>query len=251
MNKLSDKKIDVAFDLVPLPSKGLLYKNVKESVRVSYLDGSDENILTSPNLLNSGEFLEILINRNLLDPNLTYRDLHVGDRNAIMLWLRTTSFGTDYPITVYLKNGDEYKHDFDLSSLSNKYKSLKIKPNENGLFNFNCSNGDILEFNFLTVGAEEDVEKLIKDDEAATEIVNKRSTYTLLKQIVRVNGSDSIDVSEYVSKMRLQDIRTFRKYISDNESGVDMKIEFKTESGEAVSTFLPINVSFFWPEFGV
>lgn len=251
MNNLSDKKIDVSFDIVPLPSKGLLYKNVKEGVRVSYLDGSDESILSSPNLLTSGEFLEILINRNLLDPNLTYRDLHVGDRNAIMLWLRSTAFGTSYPISVFLANGDEYKHDFDLSLLVNKYIPLKIKPNENGLFTYTRSNGDSIEFNFLTVGDEEDIEKLVKLDEDNGVKLNQRGKYTLVRHVKSVNGNTAIDMDKYVTEMPISEIRKFRKFINDNESGIDMKIEFKTESGEAVTTFLPINISFFWPELGV
>ena len=36
---------------------------------------ADENILTSPNLLQSGEFLEILMNRKILEPGLRYKDL--------------------------------------------------------------------------------------------------------------------------------------------------------------------------------
>ena len=57
---------DEPFDLVKLPSEGLLYKNCKSSLKVAYLNASDENIITNPNLLRSGKFLEVLINRKWL-----------------------------------------------------------------------------------------------------------------------------------------------------------------------------------------
>ena len=42
----------VPYDVIELPSQGLLYKNKKSSVKVEYLTAYDENILTAPNLLN-------------------------------------------------------------------------------------------------------------------------------------------------------------------------------------------------------
>ena len=41
------------YDVVELPSQGLLYKNKKSKVKVEYLTALDESILTSPNLSNS------------------------------------------------------------------------------------------------------------------------------------------------------------------------------------------------------
>ena len=42
--------------------------------------------------------VEILINRKILEPDLRYEDLLVGDRNAIMIWLRATGYGEMYPV---------------------------------------------------------------------------------------------------------------------------------------------------------
>ena len=38
------------YDVVTLPSQGLFYKNRKKSVKVTYLNASDENLLASPSL---------------------------------------------------------------------------------------------------------------------------------------------------------------------------------------------------------
>jgi len=120
IDKLSQPQWNMSFDVIPLPSEGKLYKNKKPTVKVAYMTAADENILTSPNLLQSGEFLEILINRKLLDTNLRYKDLHVGDRNVIMLWLRASSYGEMYPVTLLDENDVPFDTEINLNELKTK-----------------------------------------------------------------------------------------------------------------------------------
>ena len=49
----------VPFDLIELPSQGILYPDKKSSVKVEFLTANDENILTSPNILNNGKFINV------------------------------------------------------------------------------------------------------------------------------------------------------------------------------------------------
>jgi hypothetical protein len=56
-----------AHDVISLPSGGRFYKNKKDSVKVAYMTASDENILTSPNLLQSGKVLDVLLEKKILD----------------------------------------------------------------------------------------------------------------------------------------------------------------------------------------
>jgi hypothetical protein len=86
--------------MLSLPSLGKTYRNKKPNVRLGYMTTADENILTSPNLLQSGEFFNVL---KILEPDLRYNDLLVGDRNAIMIWLRATGYGEMYPVTLFMK----------------------------------------------------------------------------------------------------------------------------------------------------
>ena len=247
-SSLAEPKWGAPYDLVPLPSKGKLYKGVRDVVKVSYMSGSDENILTSPNLLQSGKFLEVLIRRNLLEENLDYRDLHVGDRNAIMIWLRSTAFGTIYPISVYNSKGEVESLDFDLSTL--RMVDLGAEPDSEGLFDFTCPvSGDRLKFKFMTVGDEEDIEEMLNKESESGIDVNNRSTYTLQRQIVSVNGDDSVEkVVAFVNNMRIGDIKAFRTYVDKIESGIDLQVQIRTSGGESISTFFPINVNFFWPD---
>ena len=134
IQQLSQPQFNTAFDVIPLPSEGKIYKNKKPAVKVAYMTTADENILTSPNLLQSGEFLEILINRKLLETDLRYKDLHIGDRNAIMLWLRATSYGEMYAVTLYDEDNVAFDTEIDLTSL--KTKKLNVEPDSEGYFDF-------------------------------------------------------------------------------------------------------------------
>ena len=255
---LSTPQDNVPYDVIPLPSEGLLYKNGKSGLKVAYLNAMDENIITNPNLLQSGKFLEILINRKLIQTDLRYKDLHVGDRNAIMLWLRATGYGPMYNITLNNPDTEEYSEfnaEIDLSKLPIKH--LGIKPDENCLFDYKLPiTQDNIKFRLLTVGDIENIEGHVDTmaDKVGSEFTDA-STYTLKKQIVSIQlkGSnemvtDTKTVSDYVTRMRLGDVRAFRKYVNEIESGVDMNITVGTPGGGSVKTFLPLNITFFWPD---
>jgi hypothetical protein len=248
IKQISEPQYNAAFDLLPLPSEGKLYKNKKSSVKVAYMTAADENILTSPNLLESGEFLEILINRKLLEPNLRYKDLHIGDRNAIMLWLRATSYGEMYPVTLLDKNNSPFDTEIDLSAL--KVKKLNIEPDDEGYFGFKLPvSKSNIKFKLFTVGDVMDIEAMIEMDTKNESIVNNTLTYTLEKHIVDIDGNrDRGYIKDFIQNMRIRDSKELREYINSIDCGVDLEIEARTPGGESVKTFLPLNLGFFWPD---
>jgi hypothetical protein len=98
-------------------------------------------------------------------------------------------------------------------------------------------------------GDEEDIEAMLDADVANGVEVNNRSTYTLQRQIVSVNGiSDYEYIKTYVDNMRVGPIKAFRTYVNYIESGIDLNVQIRTSGGESITTFLPINVNFFWPD---
>lgn len=248
IQQLSQPQFNTAFDVLPLPSEGKLYRNKKSSVKVAYMTAADENILTSPNLLQSGEFLEILINRKLLENDLRYKDLHVGDRNAIMLWLRATSYGEMYPVTIYDENDEPFQTEINLNEL--KTKKLNVEPDYDGCFNFQLPVSKInVRFKLLTVGDIDAIEKQVQKDEENNIPVNNLGLYTLEKQIVEVDGSkDKNFINEFIQNIRIRDVKELREYINKIDCGVDLDIEVRTPGGGSIKTFLPLNLSFFWPD---
>ena len=249
--ELSQPNFNSPFDVIPLPSEGKLYKSKKPSVRVSFMTTADENILTSPNLLKSGEFLSILINRKLLEPEIRYKDLHVGDRNAIMIWLRATGYGEVYPVTMLDENGDPFDMELNLNDL--KYKKLGAEPDAEGLFDFRfpLSKSNI-KFKLLTCGDIDEIESRVEAEKENEVPVNNSNTYMIEKSIIEVDGNrDREMIKNFANNLRIRDAKEFREYIDKIESGVDLTINVRTPRGGSISTFLPLNVNFFWPNLGL
>jgi hypothetical protein len=249
--ELSQPNYNSAFDVIPLPSLGKTYTNKKPNVKVSYMTTADENILTSPNLLQSGEFLEILMNRKILEPELRYKDLLVGDRNAIMLWLRATAYGEMYQVTLFDENDIPFDTEINLNDL--KTKNLGAEPDSEGLFDFVFPvSKNRIKFRMLTCGDSDIIEAKLDEDKKNNVPVNNMATYTMEHLIVEVNGNrDRNFIREYVNSIRIRDAKEFSDYVTKIECGVDMNITVKTPGGGSIETFLPLNLKFFWPNIRV
>jgi hypothetical protein len=249
--ELSQPNFNSPLDVIPLPSEGKLYPSKKANVKVSFMTTSDENILTSPNLLQSGQFLEILINRKLLEPDLRYSDLHIGDRNAIMLWLRATGYGEMYPVTLLDEDGETFETEINLNEL--KYKPLGAEPDAEGLFDYQFPVSKMhIKFKLLTCGDVDEIEKRVDNEKEKGSPIDNSSTYFLEKSIIEVNGSrDRNMIRDFANSIRIIDARELKNYIEKIESGVDLEVTVGTPRGGSISSFLPFNVKFFWPNFRV
>jgi hypothetical protein len=245
--EISQPNYNSPFDIIPLPSQGKTYRNKKANVRIGYMTTADENILTSPNLLQSGEFLSVLINRKILEPDLRYDDLLVGDRNAIMLWLRATGYGEMYPVTLLDENGIAFDTELNLNEL--KTKTLNVDPDDEGLFSytFNLCKAHI-KFKLLTCGEVDRITALIAAEKENNIIVDNTSIYMLETSIIEVNGSrDRNYIKDFVNSIRIKDGKDFNEHLESLESGIDLNITVGTPGGGSVDTFLPLNLGFFWP----
>jgi hypothetical protein len=247
--ELSQPNYNSPFDVIPLPSQGKLYRSKKPNIRVSFMTTADENILTSPNLLQSGQFLDILINRKVLESDLRYKDLHIGDRNAVMIWLRATGYGEMYPVTILDENNEPFDTEINLNEL--KMKPLGSEPDAEGFFDYQFSlSKAFIKFKLLTCGDIDEIETLVEKEKEAGVPVNNSSTYMIERSIVELNGSrDRNAIREFANSMRIKDAKDFSTYIEQIESGVDLNITVRTPGGGSVSTFLPLNIKFFWPNF--
>ncbi len=251
IDRLSQPHWNMSFDVLPLPSEGKLYKVKKPTVKVAYMTTADENILTSPNLLQSGEFLEILINRKLLDTNLRYKDLHIGDRNAIMLWLRASSYGEMYPVTLLDENDVPFETEINLNEL--KTKKLNAEPDADGLFSFTLPQSkSVVRFKLLNVGEMEEIQKIVEEDAANDIPVDSTATYMLERQIIEVDGESNKDfIKGFIETLRLRDGKALKEYINSIDCGVELELVVRTPGGGSITTFLPLNVKFFWPNLSI
>ena len=78
-------------DMVQLPTGGVFYKSKKKSVKVGYLTANDENYLIGAGRSSENIILKLLRNK-LYEHDLRPEDLLDGDVEAILIFLRNTSF---------------------------------------------------------------------------------------------------------------------------------------------------------------
>ena len=96
------------YDMVTLPSKGIFYKNGKQAVKVTYLNASDENLLATPSMIGTKGLVDILIGRKILDKDIVIEDMANCDKEAILIFLRNTAFGSEY--TMKIKDQKQIKN---------------------------------------------------------------------------------------------------------------------------------------------
>lgn len=240
---------EVPFDVIELPSKGLLYPGRQSTVKVEYLTASDENILTSPNLLKSGKVLDVLLERKVKDSPVPFSDLLLGDRNAIMVWLRATGYGHMYPVRlVDPATVEEFDYEVDLNTLETT--SLVVEPNENNEFSFDLPvSKKTIKFRLLTVGDERQiVEKTEKRKRTTKSLISNTLTYRLERQITEVDGNrDPAFISRFIQVLPAMDSLKFREYADEIEPGIELEVDVEGPSGENFRSPVPLGLNFFWP----
>jgi hypothetical protein len=239
---------EAPFDVLPLPSKGLLYPGRPDSVKVEFLTASDENILTSPNLIRSGKVLDVLLQKKIKSTEIPMEQMLVGDRNAIMIWLRATGYGEMYPVKMIDPvTGEEFETEIDLSSLGTK--ELTAQPDENGEFSFDLPRSKKkIKFKLLTVADETAISKKTEQRNKATKsLISNALTYRLQTQIKEVDGNrDPNIIARFVDVMPAYDSLKFREYSDEIEPGVELEVDVEGPSGPFRSPFT-IGLNFFWP----
>jgi hypothetical protein len=240
----------ISYDVVELPSKGIYYKNKKKSVRVSYLTASDENILSSSSLINSGGVIDELLKRKILDRDLPNDEIIDEDRQAILVFLRNTAFGSDYNIVVTdPKTNEEFIIKVDLSTL--KVKDFTLTEDSNGEYSFTMEKSKVdITFSFLTLKQEKEIDEIKKswNGIGAPPIVTKQLEF----MIKSIGGNrDIMNIRNFIETMPIKDSQDFRKFINENKPGLDLTQKITTPSGDIVQIEIGFGVEFFRPFYGI
>ena len=256
--KSSKEEFTIPFDIVPLPSKGLLYRDGplagKDTIEVHYLTAIQEDILTSPNLLQSGKMLDALLASVIKDKKIDPTQLVLGDRNAIVIWLRSTGYGAEYPVRIRCGScGNSWVNEFDLAAL--EVRQLDIEPDKDGLFSLELPKSKkTIRFCLLTA---EDEMNILKRVEAIQKKqgsqVDSSMSLKMMASIVDIEGNtDSMNIKNFVESMHVKDAKEFRDYVNKIEPGVLMTQDCECPAcGEVSQEVIPIRGNFFWPDSGV
>ena len=240
----------IAYDVVELPSRGIMYTSKKKSLKIAYLTASDENILSSPNLIQTSEIVTELLKRKVLDKDISVDELLEEDKQAILIFLRNTAFGTEYKLTLTdPKDDKEFDATIDLSSLT--YKDFTLVADPNGDYPYMMEKSKVeITFNFLTQKQEKELEEIQRswNGIGVAPIVTKRLEF-MIKSVA--GNKDPMNIRNFIEKMPIKDSQDFRKYVRDNKPGVDMTQTVIAPSGEEVNFTIGFGVEFFRPFYGL
>ena len=204
----------VQYDVLPLPSKGQCYSKNSPlrcgRIPVAYLTAADENIIASPNVYRDGKLLDIILDRKILDKRINVNDLCSGDRDAIILWLRGTSYGEDFPFSATNpETGKQYNVTISLSQFD--YKKFELEGDENGLFDFETNNGDLIKFKFFTNNDEEQLKKTI------TSQITNINKFDIIREITEITTLlNRINFTEEEVTMLNEDIEEIKDIVGNN-----------------------------------
>jgi len=249
---MEELKIDpsIAYDVIELPSKGIHYANKKKSVRISYLTASDENILSSPSFLTTNTVINELLKRKILDKDLVIDDIVEEDKQAILIFLRNTAFGSEYKLTtIDPKTDEEFSTEIDLSTL--KIKDFNLSENSEGEYSYHLERSKIdITFKFLTQKQEDEINKIKEswNGNGIAPIVTKQ-----LEMMIKSFGGtrDALKIRSFVELMPIRDSQEFRKFVQDNKPGLDLTQTVKTPSGDTIQVNIGFGVEFFRPFYGI
>lgn len=237
------------------------------------------------------------MNKKILDKSIKVDNLPEGDKDAIIIWLRATAYGNEYPVSViHPASGELFETECDLSKL--EMKPFNLVSDDDGYFFYLLPlSKDEVKFKFLSVGETKKLkETILKENfknkkiylneisktlknfintdeilnvDERTNIVNLSKkvddwadklskdnnlisnyvTTRLENHIISINGiEDKKYIKNYIKTMRAGDSLALRKYINNNEPGMNLSFNVDVPSdlgGGQINSFLDIESSFF------
>tara|TARA_R110002167_G_scaffold132563_1_gene316846 strand:+ start:969 stop:1796 length:828 start_codon:yes stop_codon:yes gene_type:complete len=248
---------EIPYELVPIPSNGIIYHPDSslyclESVKIKAMTAREEDILSSPALIKEGSVITHLIKSCVVGADIDPDLMISGDRNALMISIRMTGYGPNYPYKatcVQCKHRGEYSASLDRLGI----KRLEIKPIEQGKNEFVYElpvTKKQIKFKFLTEADDKNKKATEKfmSSHTSGKVENKITSF-LENSIVEIDGiRDKNKIKHFVMHMPAFDSKALRKFINKNEPGIDMSQKFEcVECDHVNDTKLPVNSEFFWP----
>ena len=240
--EIGQMNLTLPHDMVPLPSGGVFYKNKKQSIKVGYLTAMDENIL-----LGGGDIATNLLRTKIFEPDFKVDDMLNGDVEAVLIFLRNTSFGPEITLNV---TDPKTRKDFTTTVLLDQLSVIKgQEPNQDGTFTITLpKSNSTVKVKPLTWGELNQINAML--DTYPQGRTPPRVTTRLQKEIVEVNGERGMaEISKFVEQLPIMDSKFIRKFINENEPRLDLRKTITTPSGELLTVNVGFGVDFFRPFF--
>ena len=248
---------EVPYESVPIPSRGVIYDPDTdlygiETLQIKAMTAHEEDILASQALIKEGSVVTNLIKSCVVNKDIDPNLMITGDRNALMVSIRITGYGPNYPYTSVCANClEKNKNEASLDELG--IKRLQIEPVEMGKNEFEFIlpvTKKKVTFKFLSEKDDKDRLAASKFMMRNTEGKVKRSITSFLEySILSIDGiRDKNKIKHFVMNMPAFDSKKLRSYIESNEPGIDMTHYYECKQcGHENKINLPITSEFFWP----
>ena len=246
------KKSNFPTEMVPLPSKGLVYPEghplADGVIEMKYMTAREEDILTSQNLIKQGVVLDKLFESLIVTP-MNYGDLYVGDKNAIMVAARVLGYGKEYTVEIDdpFSPGNKQNLTIDLTQIDSKPFEHSNKGVNEFSYTLPSTNTNIT-YKILTHGDEQKIQAEIDGFKKINKNASVDLSTRLKYMITSVEGDrETKTIREFIDNHLLaRDSRALRKHIAETQPDVDLTF-FPDDSDIRVN--IPIGIKFFWPDF--
>lgn len=232
-------------EMVDLPSKGLLYPEDSPlrsgQIEMKYMTAKEEDILTNSNYIQQGIVLDKLL-ESLIVTKINFKELLVGDKNAILIASRILGYGQDYEFEL---NGKTYK--VDLTTLKDKELPEDVDYSKGNEFHFTLpASKDEITFKLLSHGDELAIERELKGLKKINPNASPELSTRLKYIITSVNNDrENKTIREFVENQLLaRDSRALRQEVK--RVSPDINLTIQGDNGEDIA--IPINLNFFWPD---
>ena len=237
-----------------LPSKGLLYDNIKPDVVIRNMKTAEQKKLLGS--MSSANTLDRIVEACVVSPKgLKMNDLVPADSDFLLTKLRIHSYGSQYDVmvpTCQCCGNKRHKVTLDLNDLvvdelSDDYTDHLVMELP--------ESGDKLELRLITnreIESCEDRAKKLARRNPSVDIEEASYIFRLCKSIVTVNGEtyDPPRLQSYVEDMHVRDNSYIWHCLGKIKFGYNKLIEYECEEcGEVIEFKLPMTGDFFRSKF--
>ena len=239
-------------EVIDLPSKGLVYPKEHPlssgQVEIKYMTAKEEDILTSPNLIEKGIVLDKLLESIIVTEGVKLEDFVIGDKNTLLVSARILGYGKDYPVMI-----EDEEVSVDLTSLKEIWLEEKhlVEKHKNE-FKYTTPIGkNKIVFSILDGHMEKQLEDLNKAYEKAGQSKELTNRYKLI--IKSVDGkTERGEIDDFVdNQFMARDSVAFREYIAEVNPDIDFNTKVKLSDGFEQEVTVPMTVRFFWPNASI
>lgn len=247
-------------EIINLPSKGWFYAEgsplASGQLELKMMTAKEEDILTSPNLIQKNLVLDKLLDSIVVDKTIKTDEMLLCDRNAAFFAIRRLAYGDQYDANITCgRCGKETPVSIDLGKMENRPFEFEKFPQGENSFTFKLPfSGRTLSFKLLTKKDENNIEAELKGLEKVSKEIRREITTRLAHIIIAVDGNaEKAVIRRFVNEeLMSKDSLAFRTHLREFMPDIDTTFDFVCSNCQLErKEETPMGVSFFWPNTGV